>query len=150
MRLELDSFLQWVDDHLYVTVAEAKTRADLHYDEWRYVEQRVTRAFADFHPDTAFFIDLLHCECIKRCMDESSEPYPLYKVFRRRVGTTPVSLPVLVDLRMLCCCDVVRRVVKTRVRLSDEDKKRIADKAVAEAEAALREQHVAKRRKTMH
>ena len=66
MRLELDTLIEWLHEHLYVTVAEAKARADLYYDEWtRFPKQQ----------STTYFVDLLY-EASHPC----NEHFTLYKV----------------------------------------------------------------------
>ena len=148
MRLELDTFLEWVKDNLYVTVEEAKSRRDLDPDDTVTAAQRVIGGSASVN----YFVDLL-CNVRHHIYDED-EPlsYELYNVFRRRPDTTPVSLLALLGMhRLLCSSEVVDDLVESRVVLSAAEKQRIAAKAVADAEAALRkrekEKARAKRRK---
>ena len=74
--------------------------------------------------------------------------YELYNSYRGR-HREPVSLLVLLDMHKLCKQQVVRKVLRTRVHLAEDEKKRIAEKAVAKAEAAIRQQAKVKRRKLM-
>ena len=137
MRLELDTYSRWVEDMLYVTLEEARGRPDLSCDGLRWSRAEPQAYFTDVLANASTFERMAH-----------QLPDELYSLFRLRPNATPVSLLVLLEMHCLCGQSVLDELFDSRVELSEEDKERIATKAVADAEAAAREEARVKRRRT--
>ena len=154
MRLELDSFIDWVEDNMYVTIAEAKARGLGCPGVISEAECIRARQGGLCDPLEADFIDLIcdYDEHLTEEVDSSTDPFgcTLYNFFRGSREAKPVSLLVLVEMHKLCGQpELVRSVLRTRMKMDDSWKKQIAEKAVAEAEATIRQRARAKRRKLM-
>ena len=153
MRLELDAFLSWVEDSMYITIAEARIREDLNPGVIEMAEEVRAKSGKPLHAVQPYYVDVM-CEFHDHMDAEfdtaKSDPLgcELYSRFRANTHVQPVSLLVLLDMNALFRY-VVTPVLDTRAVLGEETKKRIADKAVAEAEAAMRQKAKAKRRKLL-
>ena len=83
MRQEIDAFTVWLEDIKYIELDDVSDHPTYHWlpaiwEWWQYFGPK---------PTTSYYMDL-YIDCI-------------YDVFRVRPNTTPVSLPVLVEMRRL-------------------------------------------------
>ena len=148
MRREMREFSTWLDEHMYLTTEEVDSRTEL---GWLKVLLTRAASFSTWSRNSSS-VNILDQLVGRKCTqaDYHGETYSTYFCFRRRPSATPISFLVFVEM-----CDMEDflngAAMKERFSLSAEEKKRISDKAAAEAvakaEAAGRER--ARRRRNV-
>ena len=134
MRSEVEAFTSWLEDIMYMTLAEALNE------------------FKDLLPEALGRerdTDRLLLDVLSKC-HSADTLYCLFRKARPVDGKSPISYLVFVQLCSLCP-ELASRVRNSRVKLTLAWRKRVADDAVAAAEQTAREEALeaarAKRRK---